>query len=176
MLRVEVKNLGPIAEGAIQLRPLTIFIGRNSSGKSYMAMLIYCLAKAFRQTFPTAYFSQWFPRDPFSAFMTEVFNQDEAFRSMWDKWIIEYVRLAERQEIIINSMPQPVIDFLAGVRDGKGDNTESHPIDPKQVAKVVGSLDTLTLPEGVSAKDLETAITRLSSEHPGKRKSDCLLQ
>ena len=112
MLRVEVKNLGPIAEGAIQLRPLTIFIGRNSSGKSYMAMLIYCLAKAFRQTFPTAYFSQWFPRDPFSAFMTEVFNQDEAFRSMWDKWIIEYVRLAERQEIIINSMPQPVIDFL----------------------------------------------------------------
>ncbi|MFO8058520.1 MAG: AAA family ATPase [bacterium] len=36
----EIKNFGPIAQGKIQLKNLTIFIGPNSSGKSYAAMLI----------------------------------------------------------------------------------------------------------------------------------------
>jgi hypothetical protein len=39
-LEVEVENFGPISSGKIRLRPLTIFIGPNNSGKSYTAMLI----------------------------------------------------------------------------------------------------------------------------------------
>lgn len=37
---IELKNFGPIAGGRIELKPLTIFIGPNNSGKSYAAMLI----------------------------------------------------------------------------------------------------------------------------------------
>ena len=42
-MKIEVKNFGPIYEGAVELKPLTIFVGPNGSGKSYMAMLMYTL-------------------------------------------------------------------------------------------------------------------------------------
>ena len=40
------RNLGPIAEGTIQLRPLTILIGKNNTGKTYTAQAIYAAQKA----------------------------------------------------------------------------------------------------------------------------------
>ena len=43
MLTVSVENFGPIREGTVELRPLTVFVGPNNSGKSYMAMLIYAI-------------------------------------------------------------------------------------------------------------------------------------
>ncbi len=43
MLGLQVKDFGPIIEGDIRLRPLTIFIGPNNSGKSYLAVLAYAL-------------------------------------------------------------------------------------------------------------------------------------
>ena len=43
MVKVSVKDFGPIIEGAVELKPLTIFVGPNNSGKSYMAMLMYAL-------------------------------------------------------------------------------------------------------------------------------------
>jgi predicted ATPase len=42
-MMVEVKNFGPIKEGKVKLSPMTVFIGKNNSGKSYMAMLVYSL-------------------------------------------------------------------------------------------------------------------------------------
>ena len=41
-LEVEIENFGPISSGKVRLRPLTVFIGPNNSGKSYTAMLIRC--------------------------------------------------------------------------------------------------------------------------------------
>ena len=46
-LKVGMKDFGPIAEGEIELKPLTVFIGPNNSGKSYAAMLIYSIFKTF---------------------------------------------------------------------------------------------------------------------------------
>ena len=43
MISVSVKDFGPIIEGAIELKPLTVFIGPNNSGKSHMATLVYAL-------------------------------------------------------------------------------------------------------------------------------------
>lgn len=48
-LKVTVENLGPISAGEVGLRPLTILIGRNNTGKSYFAQLLYALFKAFRE-------------------------------------------------------------------------------------------------------------------------------
>ncbi len=44
--RVRVKGLGRIAEADIELRPLTLFVGENNSGKSYLATLIWALHQA----------------------------------------------------------------------------------------------------------------------------------
>jgi len=43
---LEIKNFGPIKSGKISIKPLTILIGANQSGKSYASMLIYSIYKA----------------------------------------------------------------------------------------------------------------------------------
>ena len=48
MLTISVKNFGPIAEGSVDLKPLTIFVGPSNTGKSYMATAVYAFAKAAR--------------------------------------------------------------------------------------------------------------------------------
>ena len=47
MLKVSVKDFGPIVEGEVTLKPLTIFVGPSNAGKSYLAMLIYSLMQSF---------------------------------------------------------------------------------------------------------------------------------
>ena len=44
---VSVENIGPIARGSVELKPLTIFVGPGNTGKSYMATAIYALAQGF---------------------------------------------------------------------------------------------------------------------------------
>jgi len=45
----DVRNLGPIAHGTVELRPLTILIGKNNTGKTYMAQAIYAAHKALQR-------------------------------------------------------------------------------------------------------------------------------
>ncbi len=45
-------NFGQVSSGNIKIKPLTIFIGPNNSGKSYVAMLIYSLYNSFNIDFP----------------------------------------------------------------------------------------------------------------------------
>ena len=42
-LELTVSNFGPIAEGRIELRPMTVFVGPSNTGKSYLAILTYAL-------------------------------------------------------------------------------------------------------------------------------------
>ena len=51
--QIRLKNFGPIKDGTINVKPLTIFIGPNNAGKSYVATLIYALNNALskRRTF-----------------------------------------------------------------------------------------------------------------------------
>ena len=42
-LKLEVENFGPISTGKVELKPLTIFIGPNNAGKSYLALLVHSL-------------------------------------------------------------------------------------------------------------------------------------
>ena len=46
ILDIKLKNFGPISEGRISLKPLTILIGPNNSGKSYVAALVYSIIKS----------------------------------------------------------------------------------------------------------------------------------
>jgi len=42
-IRVHVRNFGPIRKADVELKPLTIFIGKNNVGKSMLAQLVYTL-------------------------------------------------------------------------------------------------------------------------------------
>ena len=46
-LELSVSNFGPIAEGRVELRPFTVFVGPSNTGKSYLATLIYALHQLF---------------------------------------------------------------------------------------------------------------------------------
>ncbi|MHA1875154.1 MAG: AAA family ATPase [Promethearchaeota archaeon] len=48
-IKIKVKNFGPISEGAISLKPLTIFTGPNNAGKSFLATLIYSINKSLHK-------------------------------------------------------------------------------------------------------------------------------
>ena len=50
-LELSVTNFGPIAEGKIELRPMTVFVGPSNTGKSYFASLIYTLQSFFSSRF-----------------------------------------------------------------------------------------------------------------------------
>ncbi len=42
-----VEEFGPISSAMVELHPLTVFIGQNNSGKSYLAQMFYLLTKVF---------------------------------------------------------------------------------------------------------------------------------
>lgn len=66
-LRFELEDFGPIRSGSFELRPLTIFIGPNNSGKSYAATLAYAMARVLPSRFglvgPEEVFSAYFRRE-----------------------------------------------------------------------------------------------------------------
>ena len=42
-IRFKVKNFGPIKVADIEIKPLTVLVGQNASGKSYLLYLIWAL-------------------------------------------------------------------------------------------------------------------------------------
>lgn len=66
--RLTVENFGPIKSGTIELKPLTILIGPNNSGKSYMATLAYALLRTIsahtRNTEPSPFLPRLYQEPP----------------------------------------------------------------------------------------------------------------
>ena len=62
-MRIRVEDFGPVSSGTVDLRPLTIFIGPNNSGKSYMSMLVHSILSAENAVFPPpgASDGRWMP-------------------------------------------------------------------------------------------------------------------
>ena len=54
-LSIKIENFGPVAMGAVNLKPLTIFVGPNGCGKSHTATLFYMMAK-LEQDYDMDYF------------------------------------------------------------------------------------------------------------------------
>lgn len=52
-LRLEARNLGPIEEANLELRPLTILIGKNNTGKTYLAQALYAAFKSIEEARPS---------------------------------------------------------------------------------------------------------------------------
>lgn len=43
MNKLKIENFGPVGRAEIELAPLTIFVGHNNSGKSYVSKLIHSI-------------------------------------------------------------------------------------------------------------------------------------
>lgn len=53
-IRFGIKNFGPISKGVMDLKPLTIFIGPNNSGKSYAAVLLHSILSVENRMLPAS--------------------------------------------------------------------------------------------------------------------------
>ncbi len=51
-VEIAVQNFGPIPEGTVDLRPLTVFLGPSNTGKTYFATLVYALHGVFAGSAP----------------------------------------------------------------------------------------------------------------------------
>ncbi|MDA7959476.1 MAG: AAA family ATPase [Nitrosopumilus sp.] len=73
-MRITIKDFGPVAEGVVDLKPLTIFVGPNDSGKSYVATLVHSIVSAENGAFPPpgGTGDQWAP-------------VDHSFRALYEK-------------------------------------------------------------------------------------------
>ena len=51
-LRLVIENLGPIGHASVSVRPLTVLIGRNNTGKTYLAQALYASFRAIEELRP----------------------------------------------------------------------------------------------------------------------------
>ena len=119
MLTISVKNFGPIAEGSVDLKPLTIFVGPSNTGKSYMATAVYAVIKAFEGIPVNTYGfynrrlgkSAWFQPQQTRELRFDRDNAASALDSLrqWAK-SIDMEALADR-DLLISEMPQEAQDL-----------------------------------------------------------------
>lgn len=115
MLTLEVKDFGPIGSGRVELKPLTIFVGPNNTGKSYLAMLTYAVHHA---SFGMAHPYGLPPRIrgyPFFGFPFQTGKADELLKSEEGRasvkaWLAEHqTRPARSATTSIGALPAAVV-------------------------------------------------------------------
>lgn len=97
-LTIEAKDFGPITDGKIIFKPLTIFIGPNNSGKSYAAMLVHSLFESYAQGIPAHILERF--SEPFDSLFLRYFdfrNLLEQFTELRD----QVVNMKEGEELEI---------------------------------------------------------------------------
>lgn len=109
MLTISVKNFGPIAEGSVDLKPLTIFVGPSNTGKSYMATAVYAVMRAIegrpqvpfirnleRRGIPVSLHNRWKASDEVADAVREWVSQQEG--KIWDP----------EEELPVSALPQKI--------------------------------------------------------------------
>ena len=120
MLTVSVKNLGPIAEGTVDLKPLTIFVGPSNTGKSYMATAIYVVMKALKRDNLVAprrmFVGGAMYTDKVIGNLWEVPSEDSVFGNDVWKWASQLKKEElDPQQLTISSLPETVRAMFEGI-------------------------------------------------------------
>ena len=111
MLTISVKNFGPIAEGSVDLKPLTIFVGPSNTGKSYMATAVYAVMQATGGRGPDSRK----PRisRPMSFFDFASKELEEGINAL-EKWVVQRVQEKAASQIwTVSDLPEKVRLYLA---------------------------------------------------------------
>ena len=109
MTRIRVKDFGPIGAANVELKPLTVFMGPNNSGKSYLSLSIYCLSRILAAErrgvaqWP-GYFTSW----PRVVFPHELIARTET--ALNEEWL--NASSVPRTTTKIGELPQSIQDIL----------------------------------------------------------------
>ena len=107
-VQISVTDFGPIADGTIDLRPLTVFVGPSNTGKTYFAILIYALHRVLcgLSRFP---FMDWLS-DFWPAFRRGKF----AAETMWEEELQDVLEKldTEGRPFRFSDLPESVRDVM----------------------------------------------------------------
>ena len=124
MIKVSVEDFGPIIEGTVELKPLTIFIGPSNAGKSYLAMLIYSLMQSV-QGYPSYPFgTSYWPDSEELGFRWRLRNVDSASGFGLDETSIDAIRRWVKN-IDMGPLGEPNFDFASLPREVQSFTNES---------------------------------------------------
>lgn len=112
--RVRVNNFGPITEGDIEFRPLTVFVGPSNTGKSYLATMIYALHRCFARNLDNFPYS--LPWRIGSSGLTKRTTIDPEITKDLDAWLT-----SAEEEGNLPSMPKRVEDVICSMIEGAED-------------------------------------------------------
>lgn len=97
-MRITIENFPPIASGSFELRPLTLFIGPNNTGKSRAGYLTWALSRALSETFVPSAFSD-LPRQQWSQIAARL-SEDPTQREALERDLLAFTTRALDQEFI----------------------------------------------------------------------------
>ncbi|MGH7381529.1 MAG: AAA family ATPase [Candidatus Methylomirabilales bacterium] len=112
-LVVDINDFGPVSKGRVRLRPLTVFVGPNNSGKSYVAMFVHSLLRSLGVgARPHRRFSPSFPGE---LLIRPLLIKD------FTEQVQDIARLQEGQSITIpassvQKITAAILDYLCGKR------------------------------------------------------------
>lgn len=118
MTRIRVKDFGPIGRADVQLKPLTVFMGPNNSGKSYLSLSIYCLSRILAGDrggvgqWP-GYYAHW-PRVAFSRDLIE--RAEVVLNGEWPN-----AASVPRRTTKIGELPESIQDLLGAASKALAD-------------------------------------------------------
>ena len=108
LYNLSVENFGPIKEARIDVTPLTIFVGKNSSGKSFISQLIHTLSNPFNHN------THRIPSDS----LNYIFEHDENLFNEFEKSLNEYMDL--KPSFSDESFKYPLDKFIILINAGFG--------------------------------------------------------
>ena len=137
-VRIAVSDFGPISEGSIVLRPLTVFVGPSNAGKTYLATLIYCLHRIFAG-FKQPFGEDWTHEIPFhQALSREISEQLDKTQILK---LFKHIS-NEKQEIMWSHLPdtisRPIIQYLESGDLGLSDEL-ARCFDLRQISQLIRS-------------------------------------
>ena len=148
---LSVKDFGPIARATVELRPLTVFVGANNTGKSYLAMLLYALHRFFggrsgiEETFPQFGYQRRPPR--------EATNEQLATTRAW----LRTLESRSGQGSLDVVLPEEV---AAWVRPVFEDSSDLAPSLYDEVRRCFGVADPRSLMRQLSGKAAQVTLQR----------------
>ena len=111
--KISIKNFGPIKEANLNISPLTLFIGPNSSGKSFSSLLIHLFLNQFNED-KKVYESQ----NLSSVSLTNLIENDEKLFNEFKDSLNDYINL--KPKINDESFEFPTEKFLKLIEEGFG--------------------------------------------------------
>lgn len=167
-LKVEMENFGPINSGTITVKPLTLFIGPNNSGKSYAAMLINSIFESYNTARERAFLFSTSYRKELDELKNQItaLNQDKEFE-IPKKFVDSITNQISREiyerrlgEEIRRSYASPINEL---VKIGKGDFMIGFGFDSFNILLKYqnGEFKIIDFPQPNSDKLLDTFIVRV---------------